>query len=115
MRMVTGVLLLSVFLSGCGKGTSPSREPSPPPGGYAVQTQSSWNGAWIEGTVTNLTDNRISTVELEFGLVDEHRRPLQTVYARNIEGIAPRGSWNFRVPASAVGARQAILQRTTVR
>ena len=82
---------------------------------FQTTTQSQWNGQTITGTVNNLSSSRISSIAVEFELVNDKYMVLQTVSASSNDGIEPKGKWDFEIQASMVGARSARLKNTIAR
>ena len=82
---------------------------------FATKTESQWNGAVIKGTVTNMSDAKISYVEVQYQLTDKKMFPIQTVSVSSDQGIAPNGTWDFEIPASNVQAKGTRLVQTIVK
>ena len=63
------------------------------------------NGNYIQGTVTNRSDHRISYVEVEIDFFDKRQHRIRTIAIRNTDGIGPHGAWDFSGSIAIGGVR----------
>lgn len=102
----TLALVVVVLLSSCSLKKST----------FHLETDTTYNGALLQGTTKNLTNSKISYIKLTFRLRDRNNLPVGApVSVENKSGIPAKGSWDFRVAASAVGAVNTTLEKTEAR
>jgi hypothetical protein len=114
MKKVFSILTATLVLLFCNC-KSKNAKPAVVFDEHSVSTTYQWNGSLVTGTVTNLTDNRISYLELQMRMVDERLMPKFSFEVINREGIEPKGSWDFFYGASVVGARSVQIVRTIIK
>jgi len=82
---------------------------------FHTETRSNWNGRTINGKVKNMTNDRISFVQVDFDILNDNNHVIKTVSASSDNGIEANGEWEFKIEAVAAGTRITRLTRTVTR